>query len=468
MNIIIATDNNWGFSKSGNIPWDIKEDRLHFARITKNNIVIMGRKTFETIKTPLKNRINIVVSRNIIAMDNVITCDSYKTAMASARAMQEHNESALSIFVIGGLRLYQEALCDVHNLQSIYLTKLNKNYDCDMFLPLSFSSQNCHTFCLHESDEMTITKIIYFSKHYPEQINIGPHVPTSEIQYLALLHDILTNGIKTDTRNGTTFSIFAPKDLRFNLLEGFPLLTTKKMFWRAIVEELIMFINGITDATYLSDKKIHIWDGNTTEEFLKSRNLDYSAGDMGPMYGWNWRHFSAEYINKDTDYSGKGFDQLANLIDMIKNDLKNCNRRLLLTTFDPSKISQSVLPPCHSLPIQFNIQGEFIDCKMTQRSADMFLGVPFNIASTALFLTLIGKVTGFIPRMLTLSFGDAHIYEKHIEPCIEQCKRMPYQFPTINITKTIDTLSDMENIKYEDIRLCGYTSHPAIKAEMMI
>ena len=465
MHIIIATDKNGGFSKDGSIPWDIKEDRKYFSRITRGNIVIMGRKTFETIKKPLSDRINIIVSRTIIINDdNIIVCKNYLEAMTVAEDIQKYkeiNEPYKEIFIIGGLRLYQEALADTLRLQSIHLTKIYADYDCDLFMAMPlldnylYGNINC--------PEFSINHYIILNDNIKKNI-----MNVAEIKYLALIRLILTEGTLSETRNGSTLSIFSPPELKFNLLEGFPLLTTKKMFWRAIVEELIMFINGWTDANYLKDKGIHIWDGNTSADFHKSRGLDYKEGDMGPMYGWNWRHFSANYEGKDASYEGAGFDQLANLVNMITKDLTNCSRRLLITTFDPSKIAQSVLPPCHSLPVQFNIQGEFMDCKMTQRSADMFLGVPFNIASTALFMSLIAKLTGYTPRMLTLSFGDAHIYSDHIAACNELCLRKPYAFPRLSITKELHNIKNMEQIKFEDILLQDYNCHPAIKAAMVI
>ena len=452
MNVIIATDIEGGFSKDGKIPWKSKEDMMHFKKITTGCVVILGRKTFESIGKPLPNRINIVISRNII--EGVITCTSYSHAMTVAK------EHLIPIFIIGGLRLYQEALADIKELQSIYLTTIKSKYDCDLFIPPI--TYDCHKYIILNNDELTIEHIINYEAERGRDYNF------SEIRYLALLKKIITEGVKKETRNGCTMSIFAPPDLRFNLLDGFPLLTTKKMFWRGIVEELIMFINGWTDATYLSAKGIHIWDGNTSAEFHKLRGLDYAPGDMGPMYGWNWRHFSAKYVGKDACYDGEGFDQLANLIDMINNNLTECSRRLLITTFDPSKIAESVLPPCHSLPLQFNVEDEFIDCKMTQRSADMFLGVPFNIASTALFMTLIGKVTGYHPRMLTMSFGDAHIYSEHIEASLIQCSRMPYKYCRLAINKELHDVVDLERLEFDDLELQNYVCHPAIKASMKI
>lgn len=447
MNIIVAVDDKFGFSKNGGIPWKSGIDMKHFKNVTLHHVCIMGKNTFLSLGKPLIDRINIVVSKTLkTEHENVLIFPDYITAFNHAK-----NNYNKEIFCIGGLQMYKEALADKENLRKIYLTQIKGVYECDLCLNIDIYKHN--------------QKILFSNEDL--KITLLSGINESEENYLSLLKKILTEGELTETRNGKTYSLFAPADLKFDLREGFPLLTTKKMFWRAIVEELIMFINGGTDATYLSNKGIKIWEPNTTSDFIKSRGLDYEPGDMGPMYGWNWRHFSANYLGKDADYTNEGFDQLANLLYMIKHDLTNCKRRLLITTLDPSKVAQSVLPPCHSLPIQFNISGEYIDCKMTQRSADMFLGVPFNIASTALFHTLIGKVTGYLPRYLSLSLGDAHIYADHKDCILEQITRKPFMYPSIKIKKEIGNLIELENITFSDIELCEYVSHPAIKANMV-
>ena len=244
------------------------------------------------------------------------------------------------------------------------------------------------------------------------------------------------------------------------------------MFWRGIVKELLFFIKGKTDANILSEDGIHIWDWNTSREFLDSRNLDYEEGDMGPMYGWNWRYFGAEYQGKDYDYTNQGFDQLRDCIDKIIND--PTNRRIMMTTFDPSKVEESVLAPCHSLVVQFYIKDGVISEHMYQRSADAFLGVPFNITSNALLLCLIAKATGLQPGKLIMSFGDMHIYEEHLEQVNKQITREPHIFPLLNINKEVedtssldDVIEYLETITYEDMELIDYKHYKGIKANMI-
>jgi len=462
MNLIIATDNKFGFSKAGAIPWYYSKDLLFFKTKTLNNVIIMGKNTFLTLKKPLVNRVNIVVSSTLIdtefeKYDNLFIFSTLNDAITYAKSLNKE------IFICGGLNIYNQTL-ENNIIDNIYLTYINNDYNCDLFININ-SLYNYKINTIIDSNEDY--KIYHLIK---QDLTKSPKFPlkiySNEFTYLNNLSLILSKGTRNNTRNGYTYSIFAPPEMKFNLLEGFPLLTTKKMFWKGIVLELIMFINGITDSEFLSKQGIKIWDLNTTREFLDNRGLiDYKVGDMGPMYGWNWRHFGAEYKGCDFDYTGCGYDQLENLINLIKTDPSS--RRLLLTTFDPSKVSESVLPPCHSLPIQFYISGEYIDCKMTQRSADMFLGVPFNIASTSLFLSIIAKLCGYKARYVVLSLGDAHIYEEHLEKCMIQLRRAPMDLCNINITKELNTIKDIETLVYEDIELLNYKSHGLISAKMV-
>jgi len=249
--------------------------------------------------------------------------------------------------------------------------------------------------------------------------------------------------------------------MRFDLRQGFPLLTTKKMPWKTILRELLWFIQGSTDNKLLQEKKVHIWDGNSSKEFLKSRGLDtYEEGDLGPIYGFQWRHFGAEYIDHKTDYSDKGVDQLQWIIDEIKAD--PTSRRLLMSAWNPVDLHKMALPPCHVM-VQFNIEGEYIDAQLYQRSGDMFLGVPFNIASYSFLLHIVGQLTGYTPRYLIHIIGDTHIYEKHIEAVHEQLQRVPSQFPQLRIK----TLENIDSIQESDFKFENYCSFPTIKAEMV-
>lgn len=279
-----------------------------------------------------------------------------------------------------------------------------------------------------------------------------------EMQYLNLMSDILKNGDNRIGRNGVTMSMFG-KHMKFDLRNGFPLLTTKKMFFRGIVEELLFFLRGDTDSKILEEKKINIWKGNTSKEFLEDRGLNYEPGIMGPMYGYQWRRFGATYGTVD-----KGIDQLANVINLIKNDPGS--RRIIMTDYNPSQAEEGVLYPCHSIIIQFYVQNNFLDMFCYNRSQDVLLGVPFNIASSALLQIIIANITGLTPRFFNLSMGDSHIYDSHISAVREQICRVPYVFPQLELHKLND-ISDIEKLKYNDFILSGYIYHPSIKAEMI-
>jgi thymidylate synthase len=278
-----------------------------------------------------------------------------------------------------------------------------------------------------------------------------------ESQYLEILKDVMLNGEKRQTRNGTTFSKFF-KTMSFDLNDGFPLLTTKKMFWKGIVEELLFFIRGDTDTKKLSEKGVKIWEANTSREFLDKMGFtDYEVGDMGPMYGYQWRHF-----NRSEEH--EGVDQLKNVIEEIKNNPQS--RRILMTDFNPVQVDFGVLYPCHSIVIQFYAESNRLSCCMYQRSSDLFLGEPFNIASTSLLLYIVASITNMQPYLVHLVLGDCHVYENHIDAVTEQLKREPYKLCKLKMTP-FKTIEEVENASLQDFVLSDYICHPTIKAEMV-
>jgi thymidylate synthase len=300
------------------------------------------------------------------------------------------------------------------------------------------------------------------SNIFPDKIRGagGGAAPSSELQYLAFLRDIVDNGHSRPTRNASTRSVFA-RQLSFDLADGFPLLTTKAMFWRGIVEELKFFLLGHTDAKIMDKAGVRIWNGNTSREFLDSVGLvNYDVGDMGPLYGFQWRHFGAKYRGCNADYTGQGVDQLDHVITTLTNDLYS--RRAFMTTFHADQYTQSPLPPCHGITVQFGVDGDNrLNCHMYQRSCDAFLGCPFNIASYALFTHIMCALvnnrrdelqkwkpneTRLVPGILTMSFGDCHIYETHLDAVQTQLARTPYAFPQLKLSGvlTLDNLHTLE------------------------
>lgn len=308
-----------------------------------------------------------------------------------------------------------------------------------------------------------------------------------EYQYLHLLEDILENGTDKDDRTGVgTRSIFGTQ-MKFDLQKGFPILTTKKVFWKGVVEELLWFIRGETDSNKLSEKGVRIWEGNTSREFLDNKGLKYPEGYIGSGYGFQWRNWGGTYKPYDPELGyftepyhkhtlpivkdgygiaigSDGIDQLQNIIDTLKNNPND--RRMIVSAWNVSELDKMVLPPCH-LVFQFYVENERLHCQFYMRSLDFFLGVPFNISSYALLTYLIAKVVNIQPGTLTLCGGDTHIYQNHIEQVKTQLQREPYPFPQLEIPD-VSSLKDIENLTLSDCNLINYNSHPTIKAEMAV
>ena len=459
--IIVAMSKNKGIGLNNKLPWNnITNDINFFKNKTTNvinpskiNAIIMGRKTWESLPIkPLKNRLNLVLSTNpSYNFNNFNDILNYCN----------NNNKIENIYVIGGSKVYEKAL--YHDLcEKLYINEIKGNYNCDTFfpkIPENFILKNI------KSDKNIIYKEYIINKSSETEV-------VEEYQYLNLIKNILKNGIIKNSRNGKVISIFGGINHSFDLNNGFPILTTKKMFFKAIVEELLFFIRGDTDSKILEKKGINIWKKNTNKEFLKSRNLNYEIGDMGPMYGFIWRHFGINYYNGKKKYNG--YDQLKNLLEQLENFPNS--RRLLLTSYEPNKIIDSVLPPCHGLIIQFNVRNQYLDCQMYQRSADIGLGYPFNITSYSLLLFLISLINGYKPGKLFICLGDAHIYENHIEKLKEQIKRIPYEKPSLVMKKTFDInlnnnvnskIQFLENLTYEDFKLKNYNFHESIKMDMI-
>ena len=270
-----------------------------------------------------------------------------------------------------------------------------------------------------------------------------------EEQYLELVQKVLNEGHIKGDRTGTgTISIFGYQ-MRFDLQKGFPLLTTKKMFWKGIVEELLWIIRGETNIRSLVEKNIHIWDANATRQALDARGLDYPEGELGHIYGYQWRHW--------------GNDQLKEVIRQLKEE--PTSRRIIISSWNVVDIPKMALPPCHIL-VQFYVSDGKLSCQLYQRSGDIGLGVPFNIASYALLTQILAHHTGYIASEFIHVLGDAHIYINHIETLKEQVKRVPYLLPKVHITAPID--KEIWNYTIDDFELIDYNYHSSLKMDMSV
>lgn len=285
-----------------------------------------------------------------------------------------------------------------------------------------------------------------------------------EMQYLELIQHIIDHGSKKEDRTGTgTLSIFGAQ-MRFSLRNNvFPLLTTKRVFWRGVAEELLWFVSGCTNANELREKGIHIWDANGSREFLDKQGLHHrEVGDLGPVYGFQWRHFGATYDNMHTNYDGQGVDQLADVIHKIKNNPDD--RRIIMSAWNPVDLPNMALPPCHSF-VQFYVCNGELSCQLYQRSGDMGLGVPFNIASYSLLTYMIAHVCGLKPGDFVHTLGDAHVYLNHIEALKKQLQREPRPFPTLEIAHDVP---DIDSFSLDKFKITGYDPHPTIKMQMAV
>lgn len=283
-------------------------------------------------------------------------------------------------------------------------------------------------------------------------------------QYKNLVNHILSNGIEKADRTGVgTLSVFGYM-MRFDVSKTFPLLTTKRVYFKGVVEELLWMLRGGTNSHKLRDKNVRIWEANSSKEFLSSQNLPYQEGDLGPIYGHQWRHFNAEYNNSETDYSGQGVDQIKEVINLIKTN--PTSRRIILCAWNPSQNKLMALPPCHCF-CQFyvNPTTRELSCHLYQRSGDVGLGIPFNIASYALLLYLLAKICHLRPKDLIHTIGDAHIYNDHIASLKQQIQQTEYPSPTLEILNDKSTIDDYT---FDDFKLCNYMCHKSINMTMAV
>ena len=482
---------NRAIGNNNSLIYSIKKELVNFKRITLHsdiplldNAIVMGRKTFESLPAILPNRLNCVITSNIV--DHPINDTDNLKFFNSVESCLEYLNNDLNIdkiFIIGGESLYKYCF-DNNYFSKLILTIIDNNtidYGTSFFpyfnmekyklinkdsyinidateIKTGINLQLKYTiYYLRKKDYISITRDLSLFKVFNHDEN----------QYLNILGEVYNNGNFRSTRNANTISKFGVK-MSFDISNKFPLLTTKKVYWKGVLKELLWFIKGNTDSKKLSDEGVRIWDGNSSREFLDNIGLtNYREGDCGPIYGFQWRHFNADYNGPGKNYTGKGIDQLQNIIDLITNN--PMSRRIYMTAWNPCQLDEMALPPCHiSYQFYINIDEKTrekkLSCMMYQRSGDLFLGVPFNIASTAALTYIIANITGCKPDSITIVIGDAHIYENHIEQVKTQLDRKPRDFPKLLIGKKFNNLDDIE---YNDFTIKEYKCHPKIKAQMV-
>ncbi len=505
---IVAVDSNWGISKDGKLPWagtvENAEDMNWFKMMTRDSFVIMGRKTYEAIGHPLAKRTNVIISSSYIGVTiygaltetMCVFVNSFDAALKWCKVnsyvnnnVNINNPNRLNFkkcMVIGGNCVYEQALRSPF-LRKGYVTIIPKNYNCDLVFPQKLLEG------IPSHRELSFACVRTLNKYFTYDF-----VNPSEGSYLFLLAQL--QGLTTLRPNRTavpTLSVFH-ETLKFNLSDSrglvLPMLTTKRVNFAAVYHELMWFISGSTDTTYLRDNKVTIWDGNTSKQFLVDRGLPaYQEGELGPGYGFQWRHAGAEfdcathrdYISQrrltagldgtvtNESLNGPGIDQLSNVIKMIKED--PFSRRLLVSAWNVKQLDEMALVPCH-YSFQFYVEQcndskNKLNCLVNMRSADVFLGVPFNICSYALLTHMVALLTNLTPGELVISMADCHLYETHLDAAREQIKRSPRRFPTMRFSdRALEATTIDSFLEYDisDFIIEGYVPHPRIQASMVI
>jgi len=477
-NLIACVNKNGLLGQTNDLYIKSSKDLHYFSNVTKGhsspkqNIIVMGYNTWVSLPyKPLKDRYNIVLSKDhLVDIDDICRFSSLESIF---NHIEEIKDNFGEVFIIGGATVYEQCLREYpEQLNKLYISEIDDdwlgNEDSKYF---DYSSILSDFRVIKERVENNDARIYnpetksYIIKNLNISFKVYQRkslINDDEMKYLKLLEGIMNRGISTETRNGLVKSTFGEK-MVFNL-ESFPLLTTKKMGYKTILRELLWFINGSTDNRLLKEQNVHIWDGNGTKEFLVSRGLTYEEDDLGPIYGFQWRHFGAEYNSRETDYTGKGVDQLKWLIEEIKNNPSS--RRLILNAWNVSDLDKMALPPCHILSQYYvNELDGTLSCQLYQRSGDMFLGVPFNIASYAFLTYILCKLTGYKPGYLHHVIGDAHIYEDHETSVLKQIKRVPKKVPKLTVS---DELVDIDGITEDMFTIEGYESYGRLTAPMAI
>lgn len=499
---------NCGIGNEGKIQWYIPDDLARFKQLTMKgssstahvihiNVVVMGRKTWNSLpKRPLPNRMNIVITKNpeLLAQSDpakmVLYCE-FKDLIATLEKynnfeiIQEPSNSKVTywlnnIFIIGGGEVYKGIL-DNHSdlIRKIYVTEvyMDKEPYWDAAFPNLIKTPEYGNGVYGLTDRGGVSEFMKYGDLYYRYltfVNFGNQKQYSrfeywqneeERKYLGIMRSIQSQELRTDRTGVGTRSIFG-QQLEYNLTDTFPISTTKRMFLRGIFEEFMMYIRGQTDNKILVNKGVHVWDLNTTREFLDARGLTgYEVGDMGSTYGFNFRHYGAEYRGCAADYTGQGHDQLAEVIRLIKED--PTSRRMIINLWNPAANAGAALPSCLCMYQFYVREGKYLDLQIYIRSSDYFLANNWNTCTGALFVHLVCALEGIelVPGKLSVVMGDAHLYAFHESQVETNLSRTPMPFPKL-VIKT--KKSKIEDFEFGDLNLIGYRAHPKIDAPMAI
>ena len=474
LNVIVAYDKrNGGIGKDNELVWKLSQDLKNFKSITKDGIVVMGRKTWESLPNnyrPLPERINIVLTKNVEAFkkqyqnDNLLVYDSI-TSLINDYLCRELDKK---IFIIGGGKIYTEILENYHEyVEKIYTTEvynIPKTQEYDSYIPVKIIKTHFKISSVGEFIKGTGDTYWYRFVNYTRD---GGWENSEELAYLDVLQKLYNlPNFRSNRTAVTTKSLFGFM-WKYDLRETFPLLTTRRQYTRGIFEELMFYLSGKTDNTILTDKNIHIWDGNTSREFLDNRGLQhYPEGDMGETYGFNIRHFGGEYKDCKQDYTEVGYDQLENLVNLLKND--PTSRRMIITLWNPATVCKAALPSCLYL-YQFyvNLEKRELNVMINLRSSDYYLANNWNVCTGAFFVHMLCNLEDidYTPGELTIVTGDTHIYENHSHAIKECLERTPRPFPKLVVKNKKAKITDFT---FDDMKIIGYHPYPNISVDMVV
>ena len=483
--------------------YEVSSDYIDYIKsLTKDNIVVVTKETLQLIQY-IQPQLTIVVTDKHEAFQKAIENEDkdyiiFETIEETKNMIKKYISSkGFKVFIIGS-DLNTHFTNTYHSMTLTLIDKIHVHDgggvppmtpyqdtppDNCFFKPPSFQyslssftekcvTTSCPTETLQEvplypNMKETVTKTYaYRTLTYHKTCNYIHDKYHCDSTYKSLAMKILNEGIEKSDRTGTgTVSSFGNM-IEFDISQSVPVLTTKKIFWKSVIKELLWFLSGDTDSKNLSKQGVKIWEGNSSHEAQQKLGLGHlEQGDCGANYSFQWRHFGAEYKTCDDDYTDKGVDQIAYIENLLKTDKHS--RRIFLTGWNPNDLHKTVLPPCH-VSYQFYVDNnDGLSCHMYQRSQDVGLGAPFNIFSASVLTYILAMRCNLKPKRLVISIGDAHIYTDHNELIKKQLKRTSYAMPRLVLNQSIKT-NDWKDMSIDDFNLIGYFTNPAIKAHMSV
>lgn len=469
--IVAYEKDSRGIGLNGMIPWKNKTDLKFFKKVTTgngNNAVVMGRKTFESIGRALPNRVNLILSNSLENADEPY--EVFHTIDSLVSRCEEGNFD--NVFVIGGSKIYQEFL-DRDLIDILYIDEISLDHSQDFdayfpelqndFVSADFLTGNFEKF----NSDSTKIQVLYRKRSSQK----------TDLEYLTLLNKIINQGVQKRSRAGDVLSYFCDK-LSFDLKEGLPVLTVKKMYTRGCITELLWFLKGETNIKYMIENQTHIWDADAyrfykenvknpvpMEKFLEyvkigsipmfvKNGVSYNFGDLGPVYGSQWRNWD-------------GIDQIKQIIDLIKNAPDS--RRIMLNAWNVSELDKMALPPCH-YGAQFYVKEidgvKYLSCALNMRSVDTCLGLPYDILSYAILTHIIAYLTDCKVDTLNCFLGDIHVYLNQLPNVYKQLVRNPYCFELPVLT--LENITDIDKISIDNIIINNYNSFRGIKYPLSV